>query len=543
MRSFRISQNDMLSHDSVEKSFLVPSRGKRSRPDVKAVLDNLENEIRIVQEMLLKGEFTPTDHEAVKINERNYQKVRKIVKPDYKYEQVIHHVVVQAIRPGIETGMYEFVLGSIPGRGQHMGAKRIEKWIMNDPANTKYVLKMDIRHFFESVDHDILKAWLKKKFRDAFILELLFLIIDAIDMGLPLGYYTSQWFANFLLQPLDHYIKENLHVKYDARYMDDITCFGRNKKELHRVRVAIDDYLNKELHLTMKGNWQIFRFEYEVEEYAIECQTMRELKALGSDLEKLRIRHRMKTYKRRWKIFINPASVRNKKDKLERLLLRYQAKSEMLTMVYGRPLDFMGFEFHRNRTVMRKGIMIRLNRKARQVSKQDKINPKDAASLLSSMGWVKHTDTYGMYEERIKPVVNIRKLKRLSAKTRNGRTRRKRISKGGRKRKMEIKWKTVTGSQEERPLVIDKTSSGKYVYLRRNIERITREESQGKPVQLWQYEEAAIPQDEYAPYDTVVMEIVQAELSNFAMVQAEQTAIIQANVEYIAMMADIDLEG
>ncbi len=76
----------------------------------------------------------------------------------------------------------------------------------------------------------------------------------------------------------------------------------------------------------------------------------------------------------------------------------------------------MGFEFHRNRTVMRKGIMIRLNRKARQVSKQEKINPKDAASLLSSMGWVKHTDTYGMYEERIKPVVNIRKLKKIVSK-------------------------------------------------------------------------------------------------------------------------------
>lgn len=108
---------------------------------------------------------------------------------------------------------------------------------------------------------------------------------------------------------------------------------------------------------------------------------------------------------------------------------------------------------------------------------------------------------------------------------------------------MEIRWKTVTGSQEERPPVIDKTSSGKYVYLRRNIQRITKEDGQGAPVQFWQYEEAAIPQDEYAPYDTVVMEIVQAELSNFAMVQAEQNAIIQANVEYIAMMADIDLEG
>lgn len=416
MKSFRISQKDMLSHDNVEKSFLIPSRGKRGRPDVKAVLDNLENEIQNVQEMLLNNEFVPSTHEAVKINEKNYQKVRTIVKPDYKYEQIVHHVLVQAIRPGIESGMYDYVLGSIPGRGQHMGAKKIAKWIQTDPVNTKYVLKMDIRHFFESVDHVILKAWITKKFRDEFIRELLFLIIDAIETGLPLGFYTSQWFANFLLQPLDHYIKEQLKVKYAARYMDDITCFGRNKKELHKVRGAINAYLNEELHLTMKGNWQVFRFEYEVEEYAIKCQTMRELSALGNELEKERIRHKMKTHKGSKKIFIRVASVRNKADKLRRLQKQYRGECETLNMVYGRPLDFMGFEFHRNRTIMRKGIMIRLNRKARQVSRQERINPKDASSLLSSMGWVKHTDTYGLYRDRIKPIVNIKKLKKIVSK-------------------------------------------------------------------------------------------------------------------------------
>ena len=416
MKSFRINQNEMLSHDSIEKSFLVPSRGKRSRPDVKETLDNLENEIQYVFEMLMNGQFEPTDHKAVKINERNYQKVRTIVKPDYKYEQVVHHVVVQAIRPGIESGMYEYVLGSIPGRGQHMGAKIISKWIQEDPENTKYVLKMDIRHFFESVDHEILKAWITKKFRDEFVRELLFLIIDAIETGLPLGFYTSQWFANFLLQPLDHYIKETLHVKYGTRYMDDIVCFGRNKKEIHKVRIAINEYLNSELNLTMKDNWQVFRFEYEVEEYAIECQTMRELKALGNELGKIRIRHKLKTHKKRWKIFIKVASVRNKQDLLERLLVMYLGHSEKVTMTYGRPLDYMGFEFHRNRTIIRKGIMIRLTRKAGQVSRQEKINPKDAASLLSSMGWVKHTDTYGMYEERIKPIVSIKKLKKVVSK-------------------------------------------------------------------------------------------------------------------------------
>lgn len=416
MKSYRINQNEMLSHDSVKKSFLVPSRGKRNRPDVKRVLDDLENEIAFVQEMLYNGEFQPSKHQQVKINERNYQKERTIVKPDYKYEQVVHHVIVQAIRPGIESGMYEYVLGSVPGRGQHMGAKKISKWIRTDPVNTKYVFKGDVRHFFESVNHRVLKRWIRRKFRDEYVVELLELIIDAIDMGLPLGFYTSQWFANFLLQPLDHYIKEVLHVKYYTRYMDDIVLFGRNKKELHLVKEKVEEYLRTELDLTLKGNWQIFRLEYESEEYAIMCDTLKDLDALGNDLEKMRIRHKSKMHKGKRKIFIKTASVRNKTKALMELLEEYNAAYEIVTMLHGRPLDYMGFEFHRNKTIMREGIMIRLNKKARQVSKQEHINPKEAQSLLSSLGWVKHTDTYGMYQDRIKPIVNVKKLKKVVSK-------------------------------------------------------------------------------------------------------------------------------
>lgn len=416
MRSFRINQEEMLSHDSVERSFLKPSRGKRNRADVKKVLDNLEEEIENVQEMLQHGTFVPSKHPMVRINEKNYLKERTIVKPNFKYEQVVHHVVVQAIRPGIEKGMYPFVLGSIPGRGQHMGARQITKWIRNDVPNTKYVLKMDIRHFFESVDHVVLKEWLYKKFRDKYILELLFLIIDAIEIGLPLGFYTSQWFANFLLQPLDHYIKEELHVKYMTRYMDDIVCFGRNKKELHKVRLAISNYLEKELHLELKGNWQVFRFEYEIEEYAIQCVHLNELERLGSDLEKLRIRYKSKIHKGHRKIFVKVATVKAKTMAFENILRKYNSTHEIVVTTHGRPLDYMGFEFHRNKTIMRESIMLRMTKKARQISKQEQINPKDAASLLSSLGWIDNTDTYGMYEERIKPYVEIKKLKKIVSK-------------------------------------------------------------------------------------------------------------------------------
>ena len=406
----------MLSHDSVEKAFLRPSLGKRNRPDVKAVLDNLEEEIAKLQLIIENGEYKPDKHNPVKINETNYQKERTIIKPNYKYEQVVHHIVVQALRPGIETGMYEYVLGSIPGRGPHKGAKKIEHWIQTDITNTKYVLKMDIRHFFQSVDHDVLKEWLSKKFKHSDAIEIAFLIIDAVEEGLPLGFYTSQWFANFLLQPLDHYIKEILHVKYMTRYMDDIVCFGRNKKKLHQVREAISKYLEENFKLQLKRNWQVFRFEYVSEEYAIMCSSLAELESLGKELESLRIRYTAKMHRGKRKIFIKEASIGKKYDRYQKLIKKYRADVQVQKMVHGRRLDYMGFEFHRDRTLIRESTMLRLTRKARQVARQEKSNPKDAMALLSRMGVLKHTDSYAMYEERIKPITDVKKLKKIVSK-------------------------------------------------------------------------------------------------------------------------------
>ena len=118
--------------------------------------------------------------------------------------------------------MYEFSCGSVPNRGAPYGKKYIERWIQRDKKNCKYVLKMDIRHFFESVDHDVLKAWLKKKIRDERMLYILELIIDGSEVGLPLGFYTSQWLSNFMLQPLDHFIKEQLKAVHYIQYMDEL---------------------------------------------------------------------------------------------------------------------------------------------------------------------------------------------------------------------------------------------------------------------------------------------------------------------------------
>lgn len=74
------------------------------------------------------------------------------------------------------------------------------------------------------------------------------------------GNYTSQWFANFYLQDLDHYIKEELKVPYYIRYMDDMLLFHRNKKELHKVKIKVEEFLIKE-KLQLKENWQLFKVD------------------------------------------------------------------------------------------------------------------------------------------------------------------------------------------------------------------------------------------------------------------------------------------
>ena len=280
------------------------------------------------------------DHKPKEVYDGIRRKRRKIYVPNVK-EQILHHMIVNILKPIFMKPMYEHSYGSIPGRGAHKAKKTIEKWIRKNDKNFKYILKMDIKKYFDSVPHDILKRKLSKIIRDERFLELLFEVIDTTDVGIPIGFFTSQWIANWYLTDLDHYIKEKLGAKYYVRYMDDMVIAGPNKRRLHQIRDQINDYLEKELGLKMKGNWQVYRFNYG--------------------------------------------------DR-------------------GRDLDFMGFRFFRNRTVLRRTIYFKAVRKARRI-KNKGLNIYTARQMLSYMGWFKCTDCYGAYLKYIKPNVSFRSLR------------------------------------------------------------------------------------------------------------------------------------
>lgn len=249
------------SVDNIKRAILKASEHKRNRPNVREILNNIDEYACKIQAMLKNHEYAPSPYRISVIHDTCAGKDREIFKPQFFPDQIIHWSLMLQLQSPIMRGMYAWSCGSIPGRGVHYAKKHIEKIIRQDRKNTKYCLKMDISKFYPSINKVLLKKSFRRLIKDNEVLWLIDTIIDSTDKGIPIGNYTSQWFANWYLQDLDHYIKEVLHVKYYYRYIDDMVLFGRNKKELHKVHKAIELYLSANKTLNIKDNWQVFRFD------------------------------------------------------------------------------------------------------------------------------------------------------------------------------------------------------------------------------------------------------------------------------------------
>lgn len=243
--------------DNIRHAIYRSSLGKREQRRVKNVLDNIDHYAYSVQRLLREKKYKTTQPVVKTIHDGANSKDRTIHKPRYYPDQIIQWALMLQLEPIIMKGMYAYSCGSVPGRGTSYGQKTVRRWMDDDKKHTKYCLKMDVKKFYPSVDGEILKGMFRRKIKDADCLWLIDTIIDS-DEGLPIGYFTSQWFSNFFLEGLDHYIKQKLGAKYYIRYVDDLVIFGSNKKKLHKMRKAIDQYLVG-VRLQLKGNWQVFR--------------------------------------------------------------------------------------------------------------------------------------------------------------------------------------------------------------------------------------------------------------------------------------------
>lgn len=184
-------------------------------------------------------------------------KKRIIYRLPYFPDRIAHHAIMNIMEPIWVNIFIENTYSCIKNRGIHKLVKDLKKVLKNDPEGTVYCLKLDVKKFYPSIDHDVLKRILRKKIKDEELLIVLDEIIDSTD-GVPIGNYLSQFFANLTLAYFDHWMKEEVKVKYYFRYADDITILSNSKEFLRTVLILIKMYFHHEVNLELKNNYQIF---------------------------------------------------------------------------------------------------------------------------------------------------------------------------------------------------------------------------------------------------------------------------------------------
>lgn len=183
-------------------------------------------------------------------------KEREIYQLPYYPDRIMHHAIMNIMEPIWTSVLTADTYSCIKGRGIH-GVVRKMKTALKDTAGTKYCLKLDVRKFYPSINHDVLKQLLRKKIKDMRLLALLDEIIDSAP-GVPIGNYLSQFFANIYVAYFDHWIKEVRKEQHYYRYADDIVVLHADKGHLHDLLADIATYLKNNLQLEVKSNWQVF---------------------------------------------------------------------------------------------------------------------------------------------------------------------------------------------------------------------------------------------------------------------------------------------
>lgn len=241
------------------------STGKGWYGEVQQVNTDVEGYLEFLQELLITKAYQTSEYS--KFTKRDGKKERLIYKLPYFPDRICQWALMQVIEPIFIKNFIADTYSAIPGRGVHMVLNKIKTATREDPVGTRYCLKLDIKKFYPSIKHHILKNKFRKLFKDPDILWLLDEIVDSVpeEEGIPIGNYVSQYCGNFYLSEFDHWIKETefclagktRRIKYYYRYMDDIVILSDSKEFLHSLRVLIDYEMSK-LGLTLKSNWQVF---------------------------------------------------------------------------------------------------------------------------------------------------------------------------------------------------------------------------------------------------------------------------------------------
>jgi RNA-directed DNA polymerase len=235
------------SMDNLRLADAIAQLGKQKSPGVIRHNKNAELNLMKLHYNLVNKTLPPPTYTLIKVHD---PKEREVFSSPYYPNLILDYAILNVIGPILVNTFTADTYACIVGRGVHKAGEALKRALRSE-IETKYYLQIDIKKFYPTVDHDVLKMQLRRKFKDNDLLWLLDLIIDSAP-GLPIGRYLSQILSNFYLTGLDHWVKEKLSTKYYFRYVDDLLFLGADKKQLHKLRVQISEYLKINLQLEMK---------------------------------------------------------------------------------------------------------------------------------------------------------------------------------------------------------------------------------------------------------------------------------------------------
>lgn len=365
--------NSICSMDNLYRAYQNAKSGKGWYKEVKQIEKRPFYYLAGLQYMLKNHLFKTSEYEIFILNES--KKKRDVYKLPFFPDRIAQWAILQVIEPFLVANMTADTYSAIPGKGiqpivndlrgyyktKRVDGKKKSVWVpsilLTDEENTRYCYKIDLHHYYQSINHEVLKQKFRKVFKDPELLWLLDEIADSINTateedlielslsgeievdpntGIPIGNYMSQYSGNFYLSSFDHWVKEELHVKHYYRYMDDVVIFASSKEELHEIHRKVTAYTRDYLHLNIKGNYQIF-----------------------------------------------PTKVRG--------------------------VDFVGYRFFGEYTLLRKSTAINFKRKMRACRKkmENNIPPtySEWCSFNSYKGWLGNCDSYRLFKKYMEPLI------------------------------------------------------------------------------------------------------------------------------------------
>ena len=231
------------------------SKAKRGKADCLAFRDGLDENLAGLRAELLRGDVSVGDYHYFRVHD---PKERLICAASFR-ERVLHHALMNVCEPVLERAAVFDSYACRKGKGRMRAVERAQGYAHGHC----WFLKLDIRKYFDSIDHAALRGLLGRKFKDPLVLGVFDRIIGSYQTGpgrgLPIGNLTSQHFANYYLAPLDRFVKETLRRGAYVRYMDDFVVWGESGRELREVCDRVREFLGSELKLELNGKTIINR--------------------------------------------------------------------------------------------------------------------------------------------------------------------------------------------------------------------------------------------------------------------------------------------